>query len=83
MSRDEYNEGMRKRRTQIAEGSAPNRCLKRFIIVVAPNAAAGAPCHAGILVTARGRVRSRGCGSLVSVVGNGVEAVGVLGEAEA
>ena len=63
--------------------SAPNGCLKGFIIVVAPNAAAGAPCHAGVLVTARGRVRSRGCGSLVSVVGDGVEAVGVLGEAKA
>lgn len=64
-------------------GSAPNGCLKGFIIVVAPDAAAGAPCHAGILVTARGRVRSRGCGSLVSVVRNGVESVVVLGEAEA
>lgn len=76
----EYNRGMRNECTNA--GSAPNRCLKGFIIV-APNAAAGAPCHAGILVTARGRVRSCGCGSLVSVVGNGIETVVVLGKAEA
>lgn len=68
--------------------STPDGCLKGFIIVVvivvAPDAAAGAPRHARVLVVAaQRRVRSRGCRSLVPIVGNGIEVVVVLREAEA
>lgn len=62
--------------------STPNRCLKGFIVVTAPNAAAGAPCHASVLVTGC-RVRSRGCRPLVSVVRNRIKTVIVLREAKA
>ena len=32
--------------------STPDRCLQGFVVVVAPDAAAGAPRHAGVLGTA-------------------------------
>lgn len=63
--------------------STPDGCLKGFVVVVPPNAAAGAPRHASVLVAVRGRVRSRGCGSLVSIVRDWIETVIVLPEAEA
>ena len=65
--------------------STPYGRLKGFVVVVvvAPNAAAGAPRHASVFVAARGRVRSGGCGSLVSTVGKRIQIVIVLREAEA
>ena len=58
MSQEEENSIEEQERTdgRTIARSAPNRCLNGFV-VVAPNAAAGAPCHARVLVTG-GRVRS-------------------------